>query len=191
MKRIFTILIPFSFLIFFSCMGSTYFYNLESYPSKPAAYSAQDAFLSDLQKKIGEPLSAPLSSKKILVGVPNLETFKKVVDVRPYRSTEQKNDAVEFVSTVYENDFLAMAEWVKNKNIYKESEIVRTNGGHLQPSENEDVLYLYVEPPLSMSWYIADQKYGKQTIAPDNGIVDPVEKNRSWLQSIQAFAIRE
>jgi hypothetical protein len=173
-----------------SCMA-TYSYNNQTYSSKSDAYAAQTLHRNQITKDLNDPLPRPVTDKKIKIGVPTKSTFVKAITWTGNHTQESKQDQEDYITTSSASDNMAMASLVKNKNIYKDVEIVRTSGEHLMAHEGVDVLYLYLESPQAVGWYQSSTEKGRKAMPPDTGIGDMTERLRQWLHAISIFAMEK
>lgn len=190
MKNIELIVVFFLILIIQGC-GITYKYNGKDYKDRGFA---EDAIRSTNNKLLSnvQPLPTPITDKTLIFGLPKSDIIKnKGVKYSGDRSTDTARDQIDYVAFALEVEYNNLAKIIRKRNIYKNVEVVRTDGGHLQPSNGADVYYVYIESPTVAQTYIADKKYGKQIMTMDKGISDTNIKIKNWLDAIAAFAIRE
>jgi hypothetical protein len=174
-----------------SCMMS-YMYNNQTYSSKSDAYAAQTLHRNEIAKALNDPLPNPVTDKKLIIGIPTKATYTKTITWTGNHTPEAKKNLEDYITTVADSDFMSMANLVKNKNIYKTVEIIRTSGEHiLMAQEGVDVLYLYVESPQAVGWYQTSLEKGRKAMTPDTGIGDMSERLRQWLHAISIFAMEK
>lgn len=190
MKNIKIIALFFLIITIQGCV-TTYKYQNKDYKDRASAENAIRSFHNNLLSNV-QALPAPITDKKLIFGIPNSDMIKsKGVKFSGDRSTDTARDRIGYVAYSLEVDFNNLAKMIRKRNIYKNVEIIRTDGGHLQPSNSTDVYYIYLESLTVAQTYIADKKYGKQVMTMDKGISDTNLKIKNWLDTIAAFAIRE
>lgn len=161
----------------------TYTYNNEKFNTPADAYARQENLMQSYMVKI-DPLTTPLSTKKLIVGIPNSDRIL---------STIQGGGpaAKQYVSNIMENEYLLFYKAAKKRNIYTEVELVRTDGGDLIPSDNKDIFYLLVtDNNQAAQWYLASTKSGKQAVSIDLGLTEYTDKVHSLVTQIESFAIQ-
>lgn len=179
--------------------GCTSFYLLDGkkYDSEQAFQQAvetnrQEALLSVQQ------LPAPLTKKRLIVAIPSEQTLYDENARRHQAAMGREISGLE----IDQNRNLSKANFKMNKlwfeavqkrGIYTSVDFRETNSlvNSLEPAPDYDVMY-YTEPSIGTGQYFyASAKHGKQVFAYDRSKPGVNAQVQSFLEAVQAFAIRD
>jgi hypothetical protein len=172
------------------CAAPWFAYDGQKYSTAGEALSHQnralDAHLNDI-----EPLKAPLTEKRLIIGLLNRSASENAV--REFnKNTKVSNESINYLVDTDMRNRRFLADSIKKKNIYRSVESVDVGFNQaLQPTADTDVAYVFMDPARRVNqWYLANQKTGKQVLVFDNALPTPKERVNSQLDTVKAFALQ-
>jgi hypothetical protein len=177
--------------------GTTYLFEGQKYDSKEAFLYAANKTNTDALAQIA-PLPQPLTTKKLIVAIPSeavsyeagLAFVTKTEGRAPNAATAEvfRN----LVTQVYLSTRV-FYEAIEKRKIYSSVSFRDMNSTvvNLEPSADTDVMYVTAPVPSSAQWFYGSQKYGRQVFAFDRSGVGITAKVISFVDAVQALAIRE
>lgn len=162
---------------------ATYTYNGETFNSTADAYASQENLMQNYLSNV-EPLTSPLSDKKLVVGIPTSERLMDTV-------TGGDATSRKYLVNIFEKEYMLFYRAAKKRNIYSQIELLRTDGGDLVPADNKDLFYLKITSNnKGAQWYLSSVESGKQVASIDLGLEEYSDKAISMINQIEAFAIK-
>lgn len=165
------------------CMKYTY--DGRTFYDRNEAEAAQKANLATLDAAF-KPRNTPLAKAGRVV----LPTKTLVID----RGTKEgaKDEARDYVATIYYNDYRNTAEIIRMRNIFERLDIEESSeGGHVTPKANEAVIYMYWPDNKTVGWYYISKTTKMTPLNFDRGNPDRVGKVKYFIDSIEALAAGE
>lgn len=174
----------------------TYTYDGQKYNSKEAFHYAVKTDLDNgLDAVI--PLAAPITSKKLILGVPSeptirTEFIRRFVTAQGREPIGNAKEIIENMAIFSYTGMQRFTDIARKRNIYSSVQFVEldTINGSIEPSAEADALY-YVEPKQGAGqWFYSSQKYGKQVFAFDKSGGTTASKAKGFYEALQAQAVR-
>lgn len=171
-------------------------YTLEgkSYSSAEEFRTAHGTMLREARKTLVSEmrLSAPVSQKSLLVGVP---TQAALVDAMARTTPGGSLNAMqrtmaETLALQYREEAQFFGETLRDIGVYREVKIVDTSGAHLQPSSSESVFY-FLTTTGTGQYYLNGGRTGLQAANLDRGQPNLEGKARSMVNSVKAYALTD
>jgi hypothetical protein len=115
------------------------------------------------------------------VGIPSLDSIKNYQVPNPLMLPPLQIAILYNLSAGNRKEVEMFADAMKELNFYREVKVVDTTGGHLQPSSNESVMYLYMTPGAkAFQWYVNGGKAGLQAVSMDRGQHSFLARQRAY-----------
>lgn len=183
--------------IFLTGCSTTYTLDGQKYES-PAAF--QNAVESQRLSAIGsvKKLPAPLNPKKLIAALPSEQTLyeENIRRITKNNGTAPTGVTLELIVNLTKSNYKltrVFYEAVQARGIYSEVEIreMPSMAISLEPSKDYDVIY-YTEPAQNTGQYFfTSTKHGKQIFAFDRSVVGIEAKTNSFIEAVQAQAIKQ
>ncbi len=167
------------------CM--TYRYDGRQFDDRAKAEAAQREDLSTI--RAAAPFNArskPLA-KNLRFVVPSMSVLLDR-GVLPSGTAEARD----YVATVLYNDYHALGELIRQRNIFEGTTIEDTaEPGHLTPRPGESAIYFYLPDSKTGAWYYISTHTKRTPLNFDRGAPDKVGKIKFFLDSVEALAAGE
>jgi hypothetical protein len=197
MKFKLKICLTFIVLSLISGCSTYYTYEGEKYKSKEKFHQAVDSTINRALTKV-EPLSSPLTGKKLVFAMPSQSAFinasnDRFVSSQGSQPTGSAKEILENLSRANYRNIKVFYDAVLKKNIYSSVQFVdlSTMNSNYPASPNIDVIY-FVEPMTgSAQWFYLTEKNGKQIFAYDRSSPTPEGKINAFVDAVQLLAIKD
>ena len=178
------------------CASNSYMYDGKKYKGEDGLQTAVDQQRAANVAQI-TPLPAPLTSKSLVVIVPDTAAFTTSIaanyEKQLTRSMMPNEQLIaRNLALTTSKGMMGFFEAVQKRGIYKSVEIreVASITPSAEPSAAYDVIY-YSEPNFGTGqYYFASAKHGKQVFAYDMSGGTPQSRTLAFVEAIQALAIR-
>jgi hypothetical protein len=184
-------------LFFVSGCASHYFLDGKKYDDEEVFQTAVEAKRQVALDSI-QPLSAPLTKKRLIVAIPSEQTIFAENSRRHQASTGQelRGVGIDQNRNLSKANFKMNKIWfeaIQKKKIFSSVEIRETDTpvNSLEPSPEYDVMY-FSEPAIGAGQYFySSTKHGKQVFAYDQSQPGTTARVASFIAAVQALAVRE
>lgn len=194
------ILITVSSFILGGCV--TYSYGGKKYDTQEQVVSVQKENTKLLLAEI-TPLPNSVTDKTLIFVYPGYQAFmvaQEKIDqlTGVMRNIVQRGDAEIKAKTAVGN-FEFTAEMINRRNLYKHVSFVESSTYTVpepEVSDTQDAMYITCSyssdgKNTACGTYYVSKRYGKQVFASDRSSPDYKERNKAYLQAVEALAIRE
>lgn len=180
----------------------TYTYGGKKYDTQEQVVTAQQENITQLLSGI-TPLSKPVTNKKLIYIAPGYQAFmaaQEKIDqlAGATRNTVQRGNA-EIRAKTAAGNFEFSSAMIRKRNLYQHVTFIESSSYTVpEPDVSDDVDAMYITCSYSSdgksaacgSYYVS-KKYGRQIFAYDRSSPDYRERNKAYLQAVEALAIRE
>jgi hypothetical protein len=184
-------------LVALSGCAAVYTYNGQKYDSKEKFQQAVDSTASGALSTI-TPLPTPLTQRKLLFAVPSEialfnENVRRFVEVNNRQPNALQNEMAQTLSGGAFTNLKSYFDAVQKRNIFASTQFVEMQSmtASFAASADTDTLYLIEPAAGSNQWYYTSLKHGKQIFSFDRGTPTPASKLQSFIDAVQAQAVRD
>jgi hypothetical protein len=146
-----------SILLVSGCGANQYKLDGNDYTGADQFQSASDTLYRDTEEQLVKELRvrAPLSTKRLVVGIPSLDVIKSTYTLPNILLVTAAQISIRNnLSESNHKEFEMIARTIKGIGVYSDVTTVETTGARLQPSSTETVAYLYIGPDhKAAQWY--------------------------------------
>lgn len=174
-----------------------YFLDGVKYDNEQAFQAAVESTRQNSLASI-QPLSEPLTSKRLIVAIPSEQTIYNENARRHQNMTggEPTGIAIEHNRNLSKHAFKmnkVFFEGVQKRGIYAGVEIRETDSvvNSLEPASDYDVMYLTEPAVNSGQYFYSSKRHGKQIFAYDRSQPGATANLNNFISAVQALAVRD
>jgi len=167
-------------------------------------YSGKDNFLEGTRQIVDEavesiqPLRTTLVEKNLIFAYPNVSIVKSN-ELQYYQKRHQKEvppAQYETLDTLLSGTRIQVegfAKAIERRKIYQSVKYITIDSvtSIPEPSANTDILYAMAADGKTQQLYYVSKKSGKQIFAFDQAVNNQKERVKSFVDAVQAYALRD